>query len=74
MYKEQTFEIHIPGDIEFCKNSLFNVKLPEDFDWDEVSRMELWASSFSEPGPDYCEYRFFNKSGEMFFFQRQEGY
>jgi len=36
--------------------------------------METWASGFSDPGPDYCEFRLFDADGKRIATRRVEGY
>jgi len=40
---------------------------------DQADECELWGTSFSDGGADYCEYRFV-KDGTVFHVQRVEGY
>jgi len=39
-----------------------------------IDRLELWGSSFSDPGGDWCEWRAFNYRGEKLISQRTSGY
>lgn len=39
-----------------------------------IERLELWGSSFSDPGDDWCEWRSFNAKGEKLISQRTPGY
>ena len=41
---------------------------------DQAERLEIWASEFSEPGPDYCEFRLFGAQGQSLGTRRQAGY
>ena len=74
MYCEQTIEVHSALDLEDVKNVLWMVKLPQDFDLKRTSRLEVWCSSFSDPGTDFTEFRFFDYKGVQFHTQRQNGY
>jgi hypothetical protein len=38
-----------------------------------ADKMEVWGSSFADPGPDWCEFRLF-KAGEQVATKRTEGY
>lgn len=40
----------------------------------KAAKAELWGSSFSDPGPDYCEVRLFDEQGAQFKTARIEGY
>jgi len=48
--------------------ALFGVQVPE-----EVTKIEVWGTSFKDPGPDYCEVRLFVE-GEIYNTVRIEGY
>jgi hypothetical protein len=39
----------------------------------KADRMEVWGSSFVDPGPDFCEYRLFEK-GVRIATKRVDGY
>jgi hypothetical protein len=41
---------------------------------DHIVRLETWASSFKDPGPDWCEFRCYNNQGELFHTVRVDGY
>lgn len=42
---------------------------------DSPVRCEIWCSDFSDPGGDYCEFRFFGAGDDHpFFVKKQEGY
>lgn len=41
---------------------------------DAAERMEVWGSSFSDPGPDYCEFRLFDSEGRQIDRRRVDGY
>ncbi len=41
----------------------------------QASKCEIWCTDFSDPGGDYCEFRFFKPSSTTpFFVKKQEGY
>jgi hypothetical protein len=44
-------------------------EIPETTD-----RLEVWASSFNDPGSDYCEFRLVDKKGNTLATRRIEGY
>lgn len=39
-----------------------------------AARMEVWGSSFSDPGGDYCEFRLFDDAGRQIAQARVDGY
>jgi hypothetical protein len=39
-----------------------------------ITKAELWGSSFDDPGPDWCEYRFFDAQGVEINRVRRPGY
>ena len=39
-----------------------------------AARLEMWVSSFSDPGEDWCEYRAFDKEGKPLGTRRIAGY
>lgn len=39
-----------------------------------VDRLELWGSSFSDPGDDWCEWRIYDAEGAKRFTHRIPGY
>jgi hypothetical protein len=41
---------------------------------EDTEVIEIWASSFNDPGPDYCEFRFLDSQGRVLGTKRQEGY
>ena len=41
---------------------------------DTVARVEVWGSSFNDPGDDWCEYRCFNDKGQLFHTVKVDGY
>ena len=41
---------------------------------DQVRRVEVWGSSFQDPGPDWCEYRCFNEENQLFHVVKVDGY
>jgi hypothetical protein len=48
----------------------FGVRPPDDLDFDTV---EVWSSSFKDPGPDFNEFRLF-KDGQKVETYRINGY
>lgn len=40
----------------------------------KTARLELWGSSFTDPGPDWCEHRAFDASGVLLGQRRRDGY
>ena len=40
---------------------------------EKADRLEVWGSSFSDPGPDFCEFRLF-KGDEQIGTKRVDGY
>jgi len=40
----------------------------------ESATMEVWATGFSDPGPDYCEFRLFDADGKRIATRRVDGY
>lgn len=47
--------------------------MPQDI-LPHIEKLEVWASKFEEPGPDYCEFRAFNAKGERIFTKKVDGY
>ena len=43
-------------------------------DAQKVGRLELWGSSFSDPGGDWCEWRAFDAEGKLLAKRRSSGY
>lgn len=41
---------------------------------EQAERMEVWGSSFSDPGPDYCEFRLFDSEGRQIGSRVVDGY
>ena len=39
-----------------------------------VSRLEMWGSSFKDPGADWCELKAFDAQGALLKSRRVEGY
>jgi hypothetical protein len=39
-----------------------------------VRTLELWGSSFNDPGKDWCEYRALDADGKLIAKRRSEGY
>lgn len=40
----------------------------------QVARVELWGSSFTDPGADWCEHRAFDAQGARIGARRRAGY
>ena len=40
----------------------------------KTERLEVWGTSFSDPGPDFCEFRAFDKEGVEIECKRLAGY
>lgn len=40
----------------------------------KTTRLELWGSSFTDPGADWCEHRAFDASGALLDKRRRAGY
>lgn len=41
---------------------------------ERAARMEVWGSSFSDAGADYCEFRLFDDAGRQIASARVEGF
>lgn len=41
---------------------------------ERVEKVEIHASSFTDPGPDFCEYRAFDAAGAEIARRRRDGY
>lgn len=41
---------------------------------EKVERIEVWGSSFTDPGPDYCEFRMMDVAGKVLSTHRMEGF
>ena len=39
-----------------------------------IARVEVWGSSFTDPGPDFCEFRCFGADRQPVTTYRQNGY
>lgn len=39
-----------------------------------IERLEIWATSFNDPGPEYCEFRCFDGDGNLIGTYRIDGY
>ena len=40
----------------------FGPGFPDDI-VEKTAKMEIWGSSFKDPGPDYCEFKVFDAGG-----------
>jgi hypothetical protein len=45
-----------------------------DTDLAAAATLELWGSSFDDPGNDWCEYRLFDAQGRQIACRRLDGY
>jgi len=59
-------------EVKIVAGCFLGVKFSDD-EIAQADRMEVWGSSFKDPGPDFCEYRLV-KDGETFAKQRTEAY
>ena len=41
---------------------------------EKTAKLEVWGSSFKDPGPDYCEFRAFDADGNKVGERRVGGY
>lgn len=42
--------------------------------FERAVKMQVWASAFMDPGPDWCEYVLFDREGTELARRRVEGY
>ncbi len=71
MYKvEESFGKQAKKDAD---NSIFGMGLSKDI-VDKVEKVEVWGTSFSDPGPDYTEMIAYDAEGNKLALVRQEGY
>jgi len=54
-------------------NPPFGPGLPADI-VEKIVKLEMWGSSFKDPGADWCEFRAFNAEGEKIAERRVAGY
>jgi hypothetical protein len=40
----------------------------------QTMRMEVWESSFMDPGADFCEFRLYDEFGQLVVIRRIDGY
>jgi len=58
--------------VEFCQTVL---KMePADWDLDAVNRVEIFGTSLTDEGQDYCEYRVFDCQNKLMVSRRELGY
>ena len=63
MYKIQEFTGNDAK--KYAANSPpFGMLLPQEMA-SKVEKVEVWGTSFSDPGPDYTDHRAFDKSGKQ---------
>jgi hypothetical protein len=59
MYIEESFTKEDEGSLNaFLETNRLFPKFP-DYLIEKATKMELWGSSFKDPGPDFCEFRLF---------------
>ena len=69
MHKVDSFDKEqMQQDVFKSSAKMFNVSIPDD-----VDLCEVWGTSMSDLGGDYCEYRFY-KDGVIISTQRVDGY
>lgn len=40
----------------------------------QTARLEVWGTNFSDPGPDYCQFRVFDATGKQCGVRNVDGY
>jgi hypothetical protein len=58
--------------IDFCKQQL---KMDSNqYDLNNINRIEVFGTNFTDEGEDYCEYRVYDNEGKVIAVKRESGY
>jgi len=66
---------HLEGEAALELLTRSHCKVPvDDLNFDDIAAVAVIGSSFSDPGPDWCEYQVLNHRGEVIRKHRIAGY